>query len=58
MVVDGAEVATADVMTSPELAALVSYDGPLQGTRYPVVAQLDAVVDPGPLPAGAAAAQA
>jgi hypothetical protein len=50
MWVDGAEVATADVMTSPDLAALLSYDGPLPGTRYPAVAQLDAAADPGPLP--------
>lgn len=50
MVVDGAEVATATVMTSPDLAALVSYDGPLPGTRYPAVTQLAACADPGPAP--------
>jgi hypothetical protein len=55
MVVDGNEVATADVLTSKDLAALVSYDGPLQGTRYPVIEALAASSDPGPLPAAAAA---
>ena len=36
MHVDGREVSTADVMMSPELAGLVSYQGPLRGTRYPL----------------------
>jgi hypothetical protein len=36
MRVDGQNVATADVMTSPELAGLVSYHGPLLETRYPL----------------------
>jgi hypothetical protein len=51
MIVDGGEVATADVLGSAELAALVSYDGPLEGVRYPAVAPLAACSDPGPLPA-------
>ena len=36
MRVDGRNVATAEVMMSPELAGLVSYQGPLLGTRYPL----------------------
>lgn len=36
MLVDGRNVSTAEVMTSPELAALVSYHGPLLETRYPL----------------------
>ena len=36
MHVDGRNVATAEVMMSPELAGLVSYQGPLLGTRYPL----------------------
>jgi hypothetical protein len=35
MEVDGRWVRTADVMTSPELAGLVTYDGPLPDVRYP-----------------------
>lgn len=34
MRVDGREVSTAELMMSPELAALVSYQGPLLGVRY------------------------
>ena len=36
MLVDGAVVPTAEVMMSPELAGLVSYQGPLLGVRYPL----------------------
>jgi hypothetical protein len=36
MHVDGRNVATAEVMMSPELAGLVSYQGPLLGVRYPL----------------------
>jgi hypothetical protein len=36
MQVDGRNVATAEVMMSPELAGLVSYQGPLLGVRYPL----------------------
>jgi hypothetical protein len=36
MLVDGRNVATAEVMMSPELAGLVSYQGPLLGVRYPL----------------------
>ena len=36
MRVDGRNVATSEVMMSPELAGLVSYHGPLLGTRYPL----------------------
>jgi hypothetical protein len=50
MIVDGAELATADVMMDARLAPLVSYDGPLPGTRYPGVAPVDAVVTQPPLP--------
>jgi hypothetical protein len=46
MLVDGAEVPTADVMGSTELAGLVSYDGPLKATRYQAVAPLDCVAQP------------
>jgi serpin B len=59
MVVDGNEMATADVMMSPTLSGLVTYDGPLPGTRYPeapVHRDASGPVDEGP--AGAAADQA
>jgi hypothetical protein len=36
MRVDGRDVSTAEVMMSPELAGLVSYQGPLLGARYPM----------------------
>ena len=36
MRVDGRDVSTAEVMMSPELAGLVSYQGPLLGARYPL----------------------
>ena len=36
MLVDGRNVATAEAMMSPELAGLVSYQGPLLGVRYPL----------------------
>jgi hypothetical protein len=36
MLVDGRNVATAEVMMSPELDGLVSYQGPLLGVRYPL----------------------
>ncbi len=36
MLVDGQNVATAEVMMSPELAGFVSYQGPLLGVRYPL----------------------
>jgi hypothetical protein len=36
MRVDGGVVATAEAMMSPELAGLVSYQGPLLGVRYPL----------------------
>ena len=35
MEVDGRRVSTADVMQSPELAGLVSYEGPLRSVRLP-----------------------
>ncbi len=52
MVLDGEEVATADVLTSqdPDIAHLLTYDGPLEGTRYPMVQPLDAIATPAPLP--------
>ena len=55
MWLDGEETATADVLTSTdrEVARLLTYDGPLEGTRYPMVPQLDAIADPGPIPAEA-----
>ena len=39
MEVDGERRRTADVMQSPTLSGLVSYEGPLRGTRYPDRAQ-------------------
>jgi hypothetical protein len=36
MRVDGRNASTAEVMMSPELAGLVSYQGPLLGARYPL----------------------
>ena len=38
MLVDGHNVSTVEVMMSPELAGLVSYQGPLRGVRYPLPA--------------------
>jgi hypothetical protein len=40
MRVDGRNVSTAEVMMSPELAGLVSYHGPLQETRYPLLSEV------------------
>ncbi len=40
--VGGRWIPTAEVMMSPELWGLVSYEGPLRGTRYPLLAQLEA----------------
>jgi hypothetical protein len=39
MEVNGERMRTADVMQSPTLSGLVSYEGPLRGTRYPDRAQ-------------------
>ena len=36
MQVDGRDVSTAEVLMSPELAGLVSYQGPLLGVQYPL----------------------
>jgi hypothetical protein len=38
MLVDGRNVATVEALMSPELAGLVSYQGPLLGARYPLPA--------------------
>ena len=38
MLIDGRNVSTAEAMMSPELAGLVSYQGPLLGARYPLPA--------------------
>lgn len=44
MRVDGHNVSTVEAMMSPELAGLVSYQGPLLGARYPLLSE------PGPNP--------